>query len=275
MFYLFRRCIVLELDSRLALDLTSRLAAWASLVATLEMLAVRKEFHEGGAFSLSSISSLYWNQASGLRRIGLWFPQLLIVLACSSAAAVAFGPYSIAGRTALAVCVICRVVTRWRRLLGGDGAEQITTLCLVASALAVLPMPSATRILCAVSFLAAQLTLSYVVAGIAKLMSPAWRSGDALTAIMSTDTYGHPAARAVFLRWPVSGAALGWFVIAFECSFPLLLLGPAPLAYTALAIGLGFHVACAATMGLNNFLLAFPAAYPCAVVVRDAVSPWS
>ena len=36
-----------------------------------------------------------------------------------------------------------------------------------------------------------------------------------------------------------------------------------------LVIGLAFHLGCAVLMGLNSFLWAFPAAYPCVLASRE------
>jgi hypothetical protein len=41
-----------------------------------------------------------------------------------------------------------------------------------------------------------------------------------------------------------------------------------------LAVGLSFHVGCAVSMGLNNFLLAFPATFPCVLVGSAWLSPF-
>jgi hypothetical protein len=157
---------------------------------------------------------------------------------------------------------------RWRRLIGGDGAEQVTSLALAAAFLAVFPVPSDARVKLAIAFIGAQLVLSYFTAGLAKLLSREWRGGHALRTIMATESHGDPAFARALERVPVASVALGWTVMLFECAFPLLLVGPDWLAVALLALGLAFHIACAVTMGLNNFLLAFTATYPCALALR-------
>jgi hypothetical protein len=264
----------LTIDPELALDITARLASGASLVASLEMIAVRREFRAAGAFNLKGIASLYSSSPKRFAWIDRHVTAVLVIVAASSAAVLALGPYSMAGRVAIVACLLGRTLVRWRRFLGGDGAEQITTLCLAAATLAVFPMPSHGRINLAVAFIAAQATLSYVTAGIAKVTSPVWRGGDALPTIMATDVHGHPTAAAALQRWRPVATLLGWIVIIFECGFPLFVAGPPALAFGALATGLAFHVACAFTMGLNNFLVAFPATYPCVLVAGGWLSPF-
>jgi hypothetical protein len=265
----------LTIDSTLALDISVRLTACASMVASLEMVAVRREFQASGAFNVDGVETLYGRSSTGLRRLGVHMTTLLGVVALSSAGIIVLGPYSAPGRLMIVACLVGRTLVRWRRLLGGDGAEQITTLSLAATALAVLPQPSPARIDLAVAFIAAQLALSYVTAGIAKLVSPTWRSGLALPAIMSTDVHGHPAMARALRRWPAAAGAFAWTVILFECGFPFFMLGPPVAAIGTLGLGLAFHVACSVTMGLNNFLIAFPATYPCAFVAAAWLSPYS
>jgi hypothetical protein len=63
-------------------------------------------------------------------------------------------------------------------------------------------------------------------------------------------------------------------VVIFECAFPIVLVAPQPVTWLLLLIGLSFHLGCAITMGLNSFLLVFPATYPCVVVIATSTSPF-
>lgn len=95
-----------------------------------------------------------------------------------------------------------------------------------------------------------------------------------MPAIMSTDVHGHPAMTRALQRWPATARVLAWMVILFECGFLLLITGTPVTALAALGTGLAFHVACSVTMGLNNFLIAFPATYPCVLVAGAWLSPY-
>ena len=140
---------------------------------------------------------------------------------------VALGPFSAVGRYAVLIVLVAMTAVRWRRHAGGDGAEQMSSLVLMAAALAVFPVSSPSRVTMAVIFIAAQLVLSYVAAGIAKLASPTWRVGDALPAIFGTEIHGDPQIAAFLGRRRRLARLISWSVMAFECAFPLLLLGPA------------------------------------------------
>ena len=109
----------------------------------------------------------------------------------------------------------------------------------------------------------AQLILSYGVAGIGKLISPTWRSGSAITLIISTRSFGlgssllfgrHPTVAKCFASL-IIGYELLWFAAPFSRGLLLLLMG----------FGVVFHVTSAFMMGLNLFPWAFLSAYPLAI----------
>jgi hypothetical protein len=56
--------------------------------------------------------------------------------------------------------------------------------------------------------------------------------------------------------------------------FPLILIAPRAVALAMLAAGFVFHVATAVTMGLNTFVIAFPATLLCVLVLVEHVSPY-
>lgn len=161
---------------------------------------------------------------------------------------------------------------RRRKIIDGDGAEQMTDIVLISAALALLPVPSDARITLAVIFIAAQAVLSYFTAGVAKLISPIWRSGGALPAILGTYGHGLATVSRIMTSRPAVGFVLGWAVILFEVSFPLVLLAPSSVAIAVLGIGLTFHLVSAVLMGLNSFLWPFPATYACVLAARASLA---
>ena len=125
-------------------------------------------------------------------------------------------------------------------------------------------------------FVAAEACLSYTTAGLAKLASPVWRNGQAMTGIFRTRTYGHEWSAAMLRRYPMLARVGGWSVIAAESLFPLVLVLPAEYAWPLLVLGLVFHVGNAHLMGLNRFVWAFSGTYPAVVRVArhlDAGDP--
>ena len=111
-------------------------------------------------------------------------------------------------------------------------------------------------------FLSAQLVLSYLLAGIAKLRGQSWRKGAALIGIMGTLYHGLPWAHRFLAKRKGLSKVLSWTVIAFELLFPLVLTGQAELVFGFLVFTTLFHLLSSLLMGLNGFFLSFTAAYP-------------
>jgi hypothetical protein len=160
-----------------------------------------------------------------------------------------------------------------RHPVGADGSDQMFSLLLVTLAIATSLAGNPIVLHACLWFTALQAALAYASSGVAKLVSPMWRSGYALFRIVCTETYGAKWAATLLQGRPQLCRFLSWSVIVLEMLFPLVLLLPAPYALVALALPLAFHVGCAVVMGLNSFIWAFPATYPavifCAAQLRS------
>jgi hypothetical protein len=121
--------------------------------------------------------------------------------------------------------------------------------------------PTLTR--AALAYVAVQATLSYCIAGFAKLRSAEWRDGRALTQFLelAVQRHGAPRVIATALTTPRRSQLLALTTLGFECSFPLAWLDPRICA-AYLALGLCFHLANDVVFGLNRFCFAWAAAYP-------------
>jgi hypothetical protein len=254
-------------DFAAALEGTVRIAAIGVGLSAMELVADRRAFGSEGPFSASVVATI--RGAPAWLLVG---PSTVVAVASLQVVAAAIlvmaGPLSPAGRLALVVATVTSIALRWRRCLGGDGAEQLTTIILIAATVAFVPTRSPDRAGLAVAFIAGQSSLAYVTAGIAKLVSPVWRGGTALPGILATYGHGHAWAARMLRNHTTSGTVLAWAVMLFETFFPALLLAPYPVALAAAAFGIGFHVGCAVLMGLNSFPWAFPATYLCLFAVR-------
>lgn len=174
-------------------------------------------------------------------RFALRRPEVLnwIRLASALFALVYAGPLAVA---ALWVTTWL-IAIRWRGTF--NGGSDFMTFHVLGAWLVSLCFPESERI--CLHYVAIQLTLSYFVAGVAKIRRREWRSGEALAGFLRK--YRAPVA-APFL--------ISWLVIAFELLAPLAWLQPLPFA----AVALSFHAANAYAFGLNRFFWAWLAAYP-------------
>jgi hypothetical protein len=237
-----------------------RLVALAIALATLELLSVRRAFADGGVFAWPVLRREF---ASAPRLVrGLLDAtlaerpfQALLALRLLAALVLPFFPHGATGAVLLATTLL--VCVRFRGTYNG-GSDAMTVIVLLALCVARLD-ESQVAIQAGLAYAAVQLTLSYFLAGVAKLRASAWRSGRALNAVLLTPPYaGH--TRLTSLPRAL-GAALAWGTIAFECALPLAWLDRR-VCIVLLATALLFHVANAFVLGLNRFVWAWLSAYP-------------
>ena len=120
----------------------------------------------------------------------------------------------------------------------------------------------------AVCFIAVQLAMSYFFAGLAKLASAHWRTGDALTCVMRANVYGQSWLALPMHKHRLFALVMSWTVILWELFFPLLIWIDALMPFM-LGFGVAFHVANATVLGLNRFVVIFVSCYPVIVHLTE------
>jgi hypothetical protein len=136
-----------------------------------------------------------------------------------------------------------------------------------------LAVPSAYIKDLALAFIAAQLLLSYITSGIAKLLSPIWRSGAAVSLIVRTQSYGHRDAYRWIERLHLSGP-VSRGTILLEIIGPLLVLGGPRTTMIFIGFGVMFHLGNAIIMGLNSFVWSFTACFPAVLYISERWAPF-
>lgn len=139
------------------------------------------------------------------------------------------------------------------------GADKMAVLILTCLGLARI-LPDAWVEL-ALSYLAAQLILSYFVSGWIKVIKGEWRRGEALVDVFRYSAYPVSERLRLWSDRPRALWAMGWAVMGLELVFPLTLLW-APALWVALALTASFHLANACLFGLNRFFWIWISAYP-------------
>jgi hypothetical protein len=267
-----------SLDQPTAILLTKRIAAVGAFLASAEILAVHAEYRDGGLFSWQVMQVEY------VPRPGRLLSRVLNAIMGSRAFTTITVSRTLAAATLVIVpndetislvCITILVASTLQFHLrcpyGLDGADQMLLLILVA--LLVQSLFPADRDIAAVilTFIALQACLSYFVAGVSKLTSPLWRSGEALSQVLNTESYGSRLASNMLFRLPWGGRALNWSVVGFECAFPLVLVVGMPTALVFVVWGVLFHLGSASLMGLNTFLWAFGASYPSVLYLSSLI----
>ena len=244
--------------------------AFSVTIAGLEYIRVGADFGPTGAFAWNVFRTTgdAFRMPGTLNKAHLALfsrPGTLAVIATQVVAALVAAALPMrtwAQWTALVISCVGLGLLAWRQRYGQDGADQMNLIVAVTLVLTVGPFQSMTALRLGLAFLAAQLALSYVSAGVAKLISPVWRSGAAVGLVLNSASYGSRQAGALLKRLPWLGQMLTWSVIAFEVSFPAALFLAWPWVALPMAFGAFFHVSIAIVMGLNNFVPAFLSTYP-------------
>jgi hypothetical protein len=258
----------------LALQVASRASCAAIGLGFLEQLWIFDRIYGRSGLYASSVTRLIGAPEFTCRVGFISLRSVLILGTLTSLLGVFLDPFLPLGRFALVTTLILVIINRLYRVMGGDGAEQMAILTLFASCLAVLPGVNHSVTTLAVFFIGAQLILSYFTAGFVKAVSPTWRSGSAIGLIMGSEAYGQRWAATLLETLPGLARWLTRAIVLVECFFPLILFAPRGVAITMLAAGFLFHAVCAVTMGLNTFLIAFPATYLCVIFLAQQISPY-
>lgn len=173
----------------------SRIAGVWVVISSAERLVTLREIRPGGIFD-PRVNAMSRTRRGGvayvlLRNVGTLHYTLLLtrltaglVLLLSPAFLMVIGSWPVVAITTL---LAGRLVTYG----GDDGSDQMLTIMSVAFAV-VLPLGLADQRIAKAGlyFVGAQACLAYSAAGIAKLISPDWRSGIAIRGVLSTRTYG-------------------------------------------------------------------------------------
>ncbi len=235
-----------------AVALVSVLAGLASFVYALELLWLtrpRTSTNVGSALTRAS--------TEGLLRHLLGRRAFVMVLWLQCGAAIAL--MTLPGATSAAILLFTTYVAALRlrgNVNGGSDAMLFTVLGgLTLARLDAAPMVWREA---GVLYVAAQLVLSYLRAGLAKAQHRAWWTGEALRDFMALPAYGVPVG--MWSAPPLLRVA-SLAVIVFECASPLVFVHP-DLCALFIASAFVFHAMTAVLFGLNRFLLAWTAALP-------------
>lgn len=245
-----------------AVDWMARLAAVAAAIAALELLWVRDALSDRGVFAWPVLRRELAGAPRAIRALAdavLGYRGMCGALALQLAAALAlpFTEHPAPPWIAFAAALVTAIRFRGTYNGGSDAMLLIVTLAVALARTA----PGSDVARGGLAYAAAQLVLSYFVAGIAKLRDPAWRSGRALPIVVALPQYQVSGRLRAALSRAVPARLAAWSMLGFECGFPLALAG-GTACRALLAAGACFHLANAVGLGLNRFLWTWIAAYP-------------
>jgi hypothetical protein len=247
----------------LALEWTERLTALALVLQTIELLAIQDAWSDDGIWRWNLLAHEHRALLAPVRWL---FAALLparpfrVLLWLRLCAALALGAGAAHGVAVFLLVTQLAIGARFRGTFNG-GSDTLTAVLLCALSLEQLYPASVLAREAALLYVAVQLTLSYLMAGLGKLQHAEWRSGRALAGFLEGDRYGAPSWLLGALAGQTRRRVLSWCLLIFECTFPLAWSSPGAAAIFG-ALGVCFHVGNWLLFGLNRFVFAWAAAYP-------------
>lgn len=249
------------------LRVTAVLTGVHASVTSLEQFTTRERFRPDGLMSWD-VMQFYSEDNPILEPIGerLFsygrFRWILAVRLISGLLLIAFAALGRIPPVLPFVLFFTYLAISYRQMVGLDGAFHMGIILTAGLFLATLFPDGHVGQLAAVVFMAIQATLSYFIAGVSKLVAPEWRNGEAMEGIFSTKVWGNERVYRLLRRYPKLNFVGAWTVILFEVLFPVVLVVDQQWTLLIFAIGIAFHAFNAVFMGLNTFLIMFPASYP-------------
>ncbi|WP_405833249.1 MULTISPECIES: hypothetical protein [unclassified Streptomyces] len=247
--------------------LSSRIAGVCVVIGSAERLVALREFSPGGVYHPQVALS------GAHRRTKEIHCALLVARLLAGAVLLVSSDTLLTMGLAWSTFSIASIMSGWQLLYSGeDGSDQMLTIMGTAYAISLMlsfadGVPEA-----GLCFIGAQACLAYSAAGIAKLISPCWRSGDAIRGILSTRTYGARRLAAAVRRVPGAALFTSWVTMTFESLFVLAPFLPRVPLFTLLGVAVLFHASTAAVMGLNGFLWSFVATYPAIIYLNGVIA---
>lgn len=257
---------------------TTLLVCFGIIISSFEYLVIHKEFRSDGVFAWKVFSSTpnYLNSFLPLKKFDFLFDyygfltlHILRIICCL------FLPFidDIFFKAILiAIVAISSLIFSFRNIIGNDGSDQMNSLICITLFISFISN-DAFIFKIGLIFIACQSILSYVIAGVAKVLSTKWRSGIAIPQIMNTRSYGHEKiAEYLFNAPPIVNYLMSWQIIIFESLFFMVAFLPHPWFFIFLIWGILFHLYNAIAMGLNSFFWSFLATYPSIIFLNYLIT---
>lgn len=240
------------------MQLIGQLAAFAALLQGIEILCIRSAWSDQGLWTWDILKKDYKKTSAlfGLLLNEKTYAILMMLQVGFSTLNMYFSEPLLSGFLFFTTLM---TANRFRGTFNG-GSDYMTALVLAAHLLMGLFEDRYIQT-GFMWYIAIQLTLSYFIAGVVKIKEKEWRSGVALTALLTRTNYIVSPKIQSLVQNKFLATFLSWAVLIFECTFPLALINSQVCA-VYLAMGFLFHLGNFFVLGLNRFVFAWLAAYP-------------
>lgn len=262
---------------RTAIKMAGALSAANSVIICGEIWMLRANLCDDGLFSwrvnrLSHPMTTRFLSNLGIDRV-FEYPGVLGLLLLRAATALAVIITVCTGRSSVIPLFVLTVLAlgfHLRNSSSNDGSDQYTLIILVACTLSEL-IHSQNAYAAAAFFIAGQSMLAYSVSGWLKIFQRGWRDGSFAKGILETSSFGNRALLVWFRRYPAISVLGGIAVCGGDCLLGIAGVIPPSITMLVLAFGVVLHFGIARVLGLNTFVLAFCATYPCVYYFSTAL----
>ncbi|MBS1522334.1 MAG: hypothetical protein JST50_15140 [Bacteroidetes bacterium] len=248
------------------------------LIDSFEKISIYKEYLAGGLFSWNLLrkNSFFTSRPESFRNfIDVIFPArpwffliaLRIVCCLSLLVLPIASPFLVCSYAGL---FIIGSLMNLRNL--AYGAETENRFCLIITGALLLRSLAPTDMVTLASlwFIALQACLSYLTAGVSKLMNINWRNGNGFKRIATA--YEFTSIKKVnmfFEEHKTLTRLINWLVIVFECAFPIVLFAGRGVLWWFLFAGIILHLAIAIGLRLGKFFWIWVATYPALIYITQ------
>jgi hypothetical protein len=247
------------------------------LIDSFEKISVYKEYLTGGLLSWSLLrkNSSFTSKPESFRNfIDIIFPVrpwlFLIGLRIGLSVVLLILPFNSPLFVLLYACLfIIGSLVNLRNVAYRAETENIFSLVLIGTLLLRSLLPTDMVTLASLWFIALQVCIAYLTAGISKLKNPDWRKGNGFKyMVTSSELVAAPKINIYFEEHKTLTRFINWLIILFECTFPVGLFVPV-IFWFFLAGGIILQIAIALGLRMGKFFWIWLATYPALIFIAQ------
>jgi len=268
----------LYLTAAEVLEWTGRLLAIYVIIDSSEKLYTAKEYAGNGLFSWDLLrkNNFFTRRPASVQAIlNAIFPAtawlgLLILRQLCGLYVLLFPLQGVALTYCLTGLFVVGSLMNFRNIAYGPETENRFSLILIGALLLQKIAPTHTVTIITFWFIALQACLSYTTAGVTKLFNTNWMHGNGFLSVVSSyDLVPLKAVSVFFNQHRQAAQVINWWIILFECFFPLVLIVGPPLCWWFMALGILFHASIAIWLRLGKFFWVWVATYPALIFITQ------
>jgi hypothetical protein len=252
-------------------DIILTMASFTVIIDAVEIIFKRGQYGPGGIYDYAVLGtqrkSMRGGRIAPILDILFNYPLFiyLIVIQALAAALIVSHIFRILSlpitELLVGIVLLIHLLSHFRNQYGLDGSDKMQVI-IFAGLFIFNISPDLLVKQFSIFFICFQVLLAYFTSGFAKLISPIWRSGKAVTAIVNTMTYGNKFLASFLFKYSALSKILCWSIIVFECGFPIFVFTGTQTTIIFMAIGVVFHFFISIFMRLNSFFWTFVSTYP-------------